>query len=206
MKKGIGYCAVKRCFDVVFSLLCLLLLSPLLLLIALVILLEDRGPVIYRRRCVGANGGYDMLKFRTMVTDADDLEKHLTPEQIAEYRGNIKLRDDPRVTKTGRFLRRTSLDELPQLMNILRGEMSFVGPRPVVEEELKYFGENGALLLSARPGITGYWQVHGRSDCTYESGERQRLELYYVQHRSLRLDALILLQTVPAVLSTRGAH
>lgn len=145
-----------------------------------------------------------MLKFRTMVVDANNLEKYLTPEQIKEYHTNIKLKDDPRITRIGHILRKTSLDELPQLWNILRGEMSFVGPRPVVQEELEYFGEDGELLLMAKPGVTGYWQVHGRGDSTYESGERQKLELYYVKHRGLLMDAGILLRTIPVVLSTRG--
>lgn len=190
----------------VVSICALLLLSPVLLLVAVAVRREDGGPVIHRRRCVCAKGTYDMLKFRTMVADADDLAKYLTPEQIAEYRGNIKLKNDPRITRVGRFLRRTSLDELPQLFNVLRGEMSIVGPRPVTQEELVYFGEDGPALLSARPGVTGYWQVSGRSDCTYDSGERQRLEMYYVTHRGLRLDTVILLRTLPAVLSARGSR
>lgn len=139
-----------------------------------------------------------------MVQDANDLEKYLTTEQIEEYRINIKLKNDPRITKVGRFLRKTSLDEIPQLINILKGEMSFVGPRPVTTEELKNFGNEGKLLLSATPGVTGYWQIHGRGDSTYKTGERQRLELYYIQHRSLWLDAKILIGTIPVVLSTRG--
>lgn len=203
---GRAYFLLKRCFDITFAMLCLIIFSPVFLIIAAAVYLEDKGPVIHRRRCVFADGGYDMLKFRTMVTDADHLERYLTAEQIAQYRTNMKLKDDPRITKTGRILRKTSLDELPQLWNILRGEMSFVGPRPVVEEELGNYGSDKALLLTAKPGVTGYWQVHGRSDCTYESGERQRLELYYVRHRNLRLDAAILLRTIPAVLSSRGGY
>lgn len=200
------YFICKRCFDVIFSLLALILLLPLFLLVAFMIHHADGGSVIYRRRCVSAKGDYDMLKFRTMVMDAHDLEKYLTPEQIEEYRANIKLEGDPRITKIGNFLRRTSIDELPQLINVLRGEMSFVGPRPVVAEELEYFGENKELLLSAKPGITGYWQVNGRSNCSYLTGERQELEIWYVRHRSLWLDLTILVKTIPAVLSSKGAH
>lgn len=206
LKKPLMYLAVKRFFDIVVSMIALILLAPVFLVIAICVHHEDHGPIIHRRHCVSATGTYDMLKFRTMVADADDLEKYLTPEQIVEYHTNIKLKEDPRITKIGRFLRKTSLDELPQLLNILRGEMSFVGPRPVVQEELAYFGEDGPMLLSVKPGITGYWQVHGRSDSTYESGERQRLELYYVEHRSLWLDITIFLQTIPAVLSARGGY
>lgn len=201
-----GYFVVKRCFDFLFSFICLILLSPVFLIIAILVRQEDHGPIIHRRRCVSATGTYDMLKFRTMVMDADNLGKYMTPKQIAEYHTNIKLKNDPRVTKIGHILRKTSLDELPQLLNILRGEMSFVGPRPVIQEELEYFGKDGALLLTAKPGITGYWQVHGRADSTYENGERQRLELYYVEHRGLWMDASILLRTVPVVISTRGGY
>ena len=146
-----------------------------------------------------------MLKFRSMVADADDFEKYLTPEQIEEYKTNIKLHYDPRITRIGRFLRRTSMDELPQLMNVLKGEMSIVGPRPVVEEELALYGDDADELLSIKPGITGYWQTHGRGDSTYESGERQKLELHYVRHQSLGLDIKILLKTVKVVLSRKGA-
>lgn len=201
-----GYVVVKRCFDIICSIICLIFLSPVFLIIAILVHQEDHGPIIHRRRCVSATGTYDMLKFRTMVVDASNLEKYLTTDQIKEYRTNIKLKNDPRITKLGRILRKTSLDELPQLWNILRGEMSFVGPRPVVQEELEYFGDKGALLLTAKPGITGYWQVHGRGDSTYENSERQRLELYYVEHRSLWMDAAILLKTIPVVLRMRGGY
>ncbi len=205
--RRLGYRFIKRTFDILASLIGLIVLSPLFLIISAVIFFsEDGRPVFHRRRCVGKSGFYDMLKFRTMVMDADNLSKYLTPDQIVEYRTNIKLKDDPRITKIGRFLRKTSLDELPQLLNIFRGEMSFVGPRPVVQEELEQYGRDSELLLSAKPGITGYWQIHGRSDSTYESGKRQQLELYYVNHRSFRLDAAILLCTIPAVLSSRGGY
>lgn len=199
------YLLVKRCFDAAAAMAGLILLAPLFLLIALAIWLEDGGPVIHRRWCVGRDGPYAMLKFRTMVKDADRLEKYFTPDQLEEYRRNVKLDRDPRVTRVGRFLRAASLDELPQLVNVLRNEMSLVGPRPMVAEEAAWYGVEAPRVLSVKPGITGYWQVMGRSDCTYASGERQRLELYYVHHRSLRLDVWILLRTVRVVLMRKGA-
>ena len=200
------YKFIKRAFDIVASVLALIVLSPLMLIVAVFIKLGSPGPVIHKRWCVGKNGDYAMLKFRSMVKDADDLEKYLTPEQIKEYKANVKLHDDPRVTKIGKFLRKTSMDELPQLINVLKGEMSLVGPRPVVEEELALYGDNEDEILSAKPGITGYWQTHGRGDSTYETGERQRLELYYVHHQSIGLDIKILLKTVSVVVRRGGTY
>lgn len=206
VKEKMVYLIIKRCFDVAASLVALIILLPLFLVLSVLIRVGSSGPVIYKRMCVSKNGSYAMLKFRTMVADADDLEKYLTPEQIEEYHKNIKLLNDPRVTKIGYFLRRTSLDELPQLINVLKGNMSLVGPRPVVAEELALYGDGADVILLAKPGITGYWQTHGRSDSTYESGERQRLELYYVQHRSFSLDLKILVKTVGVVLRRRGTY
>ena len=203
---GRGYRFAKRFFDVVLSAATLALLSPILLLIALLIRLDSPGPVIHKRWCEGKNGLYPMLKFRTMVEDADDLEKHLSPEQIEEYRRNIKRENDPRITRVGRLLRKMSLDELPQFVNVLRGEMSIIGPRPVVTEELALYGDAAEEILSVKPGITGYWQTSGRSQSTYESGERQEKELYYVRHQSLRLDMQIFFRTFTVVLSRSGAH
>ena len=147
-----------------------------------------------------------MLKFRTMVTDADNLEKYLTEEQIVEYRSNVKLNNDPRLTKVGNILRKLSFDELPQLLNVLRNEMSVVGPRPVTKDETLFYSQSDlAEFLEVKPGITGYWQTSGRSDSTYETGERQGLEMYYVRNRSLWMDLKILFKTVGVVLSRKGA-
>ncbi len=200
------YLVCKRLFDLIASGLGLLVLSPVLLVIALLIKMEDGGPVLHHRWCVGKNGKYDMLKFRTMVPDANNFEKYFTPEQMEEYKKNIKLDDDPRITKIGKFLREKSLDELMQLVTILRGDMSIVGPRPMVEAESKHFGDQLSKVLEAKPGLTGYWQVNGRSDCTYESGKRQKLELYYVNHRSLWLDISIFFKTFVVVLNGKGAR
>lgn len=199
------YKFIKRTFDIVASALVLVILSPVLLVISVLIKLDSPGPVIHKRWCVGKNAPYAMIKFRSMVADANDLGKYLTSEQIEEYKTNIKLCDDPRVTRVGRFLRKTSLDELMQLVNVVKGEMSIVGPRPVVAEELALYGDDADEILSTKPGITGYWQTHGRGDSTYESGERQRLELYYVRHQSLGLDIKVLLETVKVVLTRKGA-
>lgn len=199
------YLIIKRLLDILISGGSLIVLSPLLLVISVLIKAEDGGPVLYHRWCVGKNGKYDMLKFRTMVVDADNFEKYFTPEQMEEYKLNIKLDNDPRVTRIGRILRRTSLDELMQLITILRGDMSIVGPRPMVEAETRYFGRRLDRVLEARPGLTGYWQVNGRSNCSYESGERQKMELYYVNHRCLSLDIKIFFQTFAVVLRGEGA-
>lgn len=205
-KKKYSYLFVKRVFDLTCSVIVLVLLSPVLLVAALLIKREDGGPVIYRRVCVGKNGPYNMLKFRTMVTDADDLEKYMTEEQIVEYKNNIKLSDDPRLTRVGKILRKLSIDELPQLINVLRNEMSLVGPRPVTEDETHFYSSSDlAGLLEVKPGITGYWQTSGRSDSTYETGKRQELEMYYVRNRSVWMDIKVLFKTVGVVLSREGA-
>ncbi|MPN06675.1 Undecaprenyl phosphate N,N'-diacetylbacillosamine 1-phosphate transferase [bioreactor metagenome] len=146
-----------------------------------------------------------MYKFRSMIPDADNLEGHLTAEQIEQYQKEIKLDNDPRITKVGKFIRKTSIDELPQLFSILKGDMSFVGPRPLVERELGYYGSQIESILSVKPGLTGYWQVNGRSDSTYQSGKRQALELYYVTHCSPWFDIKIILQTILVVLKGVGA-
>lgn len=201
------YRTIKRAFDFICAGMALLVLSPVLLIVAVAIKSEDGGPVIHRRQCVGrGQRTYRMYKFRTMVPDADQLEKYLTPEQIIQYKKETKLDDDPRITRIGKFLRKSSIDELPQLINIVKGDMSLVGPRPLTRDELIHFGEYAGLVLSTPPGLTGYWQVNGRSDSTYESGKRQELELYYVRNCSLLMDIKILFKTVTVVVRGRGAY
>jgi lipopolysaccharide/colanic/teichoic acid biosynthesis glycosyltransferase len=195
---------VRRVLGIVVAALGLLLAGPLLALAALLVWLEDRGPFLYRRRVLGLGGReFDALKLRTMRVDADNW---LTgqPELLAQYQENVKLQDDPRVTRVGRILRRLSIDELPQLVNVLRGDMGLVGPRMIHPSELERYGEMGAERLSVRPGITGLWQVSGRQDLSY--AERIELDRRYLRERSLRLDIEILLRTLPAVLRGRGAH
>ena len=201
------YEAVKRTFDLLVSLAAVIVLSPVLLAIALAIRIEDGGPVLYKAQRVGRYGEpVTVYKFRSMRLHADRLEDMLTPEELAEYHKNYKLTSDPRVTKVGALLRKTSLDELPQLFNILMGQLSWGGPRPVLQEETELYGDKRSLLLSCKPGLTGLWQSRGRSNVTYENGRRQEMELRYVRERSLWLDFKILLWTVKAVVRMDGAR
>jgi lipopolysaccharide/colanic/teichoic acid biosynthesis glycosyltransferase len=197
----------KRAFDLVVSALLLLLLLPVLLLIALAVR-SDGGPAFYAHRRVGRGGSeFPCFKFRTMRMDADRVLEAMLHEQPAlrlEWEATRKLRHDPRITRAGRVLRVASLDELPQLLNVLRGEMSLVGPRPVVRRELdQFYGAAAGAYSSVRPGITGLWQVSGRSDVGYDM--RVALDLAYAQNPSLRGDLVILWRTVGAVLRCRGA-
>ncbi len=187
-KKRYGYRFIKRATDIVISVLGLVCLSWLFLIIAVGIKIEDRGPVFYKQLRVGKDGKtFYCYKFRTMVVDADDLEKWLTKPEIEEYYRNCKLQHDPRGSHIGRVLRHFSLDELPQLFNTLKNDMSLVGPRPGVDREVETYGEDKDLLLSVKPGITGYWQVNGRSDVGFISDTARRLQLYYVRNCSVEL-------------------
>jgi Undecaprenyl-phosphate galactose phosphotransferase WbaP len=198
--------AVKRGLDIVGALTLVLLLSPLLLVVGLT-LARDRGPIIYRHSRTGRHGRtFGCLKFRTMVPNAEQVLSELLdndPDLQREWMRNQKLRNDPRVTAVGRFLRRSSLDELPQLWNVLKGEMSLVGPRPVVREEWQHYGRHLDTYLAAKPGVTGLWQITGRSDSCYR--RRVALDCYYVRKRSLLMDVSILLRTVKVVFQGRGA-
>jgi exopolysaccharide biosynthesis polyprenyl glycosylphosphotransferase len=182
----------------------LIIISPLILWIAIAIKLDSPGPVIYRRRVIGVNGElFDAYKFRTMKENGDEiLSQH--PELKLELEKNHKLIEDPRVTKLGIFLRRTSLDELPQLINVLKREMSLVGPRMITSAEISKYDQWDMNLLTVQPGITGLWQVSGRSDITYE--DRVKLDMHYIRNWSIWLDIQLLFATVPAVLKGRGAY
>jgi exopolysaccharide production protein ExoY len=197
----------KRLFDVGGAIFLLFLFSPLFALIAIAIKLSDRGSVFYRHLRVGHNEKtFPCLKFRTMVPDSSrKLAAHLAanPAALAEWTATRKLKNDVRVTPIGRVLRKLSLDELPQLLNVLRGEMSLVGPRPIVGEEMLLYGEYAESYLRSRPGLTGKWQVSGRSDTTYE--ERVRLDNNYVHNWTLSGDVWIILKTVTVVLFAKGA-
>jgi exopolysaccharide production protein ExoY len=194
---------LKRAVDIVLAGGLLVLLAPLMLGLALAIRLTSGGPVVFAQPRVGFNGRtFKCLKFRTMVADARTaLEQHLAdnPEAAREWAETQKLRADPRVTRLGRFLRKSSLDELPQLFNVLIGDMSCVGPRPVVTDEIKRYGANAAYYMAARPGITGLWQTSGRNSTTY--AERVDFDTEYASRWSLWLDLKILAATIPAVLS-----
>lgn len=184
------------------ALLLLVLFAPLLLAIAWRIAREDGSPVLFGHYRVGRNGElFRCLKFRTMARDADEILRQLLatdPVARAEWERDHKLHDDPRITRCGRFLRRTSLDELPQLINVLRGEMNLVGPRPIVVHELRRYGQTKFHYLSVRPGMTGLWQVSGRNRTSYE--DRVLLDRTYVERQSVWLDCVILARTVPVVL------
>ena len=198
--------AVETVLNRTCALALLIVLAPLMLFIALRILREDGGPVLFGHLRVGKDGRlFECLKFRTMARDAEQrLQRLLSEDPVArsEWERNFKLRDDPRITTFGRFLRRTSLDELPQLINVLRGEMNLVGPRPVVVPELRKYGYAKFHYLSVKPGMTGLWQVCGRHETTYP--QRVRLDRTYVERRSLTLDFAILLRTVRVVLRQPG--
>ena len=185
----------------------LLFLAPLMIAVALAVHLHDGGPIFFAHRRIGRGGRhFPCLKFRSMAVDAEArLEKLLAsdPQAQREWAANHKLQVDPRVTKVGDFLRRSSLDELPQLLNVLRGEMSLVGPRPVVHAEAVHYGRWFDSYCSVRPGITGLWQVSGRSDVCYR--RRVALDVLYVRRKSLAMDMGILVRTVPAVLLHKGS-
>lgn len=199
------YRGIKRIMNLLCSFVGVIVLSPFFLIISIFIKGTSKGPVFFIHERVGLNGKkFKLIKFRTMVNNAEEMIASFSPEQKKEWEENYKLKDDPRITKIGKFLRRTSLDELPQLINILKGDMSIVGPRPVVDEELDWYGDKKDKLLSVKPGLTGWWAVNGRSNVPYP--ERCDLELYYVDHISFALDAIIILKTLGAIIKKDGAR
>ncbi|WP_298817334.1 sugar transferase [Chloroflexus sp.] len=192
----------KTIIDRVGALIGLIVFSPLFLLIAIAIKLDSPGPIVYRRRVIGVGyREFDAFKFRTMYVDGD---QRLTPEQRAELEEHGKLRDDPRITRVGKLLRRASIDELPQLFNVLCGQMSLVGPRMITAGEMRHFGRWQHNLLTVRPGLTGLWQISGRSNLGY--ADRVRLDMYYIRNYSIWLDLLIIVRTIPALLNGEGAY
>lgn len=197
----------KRIIDIVLALSGIVLLAPLLFVCFVLTLATSPGPALFRHRRVGFKGEhFDCLKFRTMATDSDERLSRLLemdPEAAAEWKANRKLRCDPRVTFIGEIMRKSSLDELPQLFNVLKGDMSIVGPRPVTEEELERYDSSISAYLACRPGITGLWQVSGRSTTTYR--KRVACDAYYAHNWSLALDIKILIVTIPALLVADGA-
>jgi len=195
---------LKTALDYCLALLVLAICWPLLVIISVAIVLDSRGPVFYRRRVLGrGDRPFEAFKFRTMVQDADAVLAE-DPQMMAAYKAGYKLKRDPRVTRLGGFLRRYSLDELPQVFNVLRGEMSLVGPRMITPEEAEEYGQWRLNLLTVKPGLTGLWQVSGRSDLSY--GQRIRLDMHYIRNYTLWLDLHLLYRTLPAVLKGRGAY
>lgn len=196
------YRACKRTFDIAFSILALALTALPMAVVCALIRLESPGAPIYSQERIGLGGRVIRVhKLRSMVADADDVKKYLDTEQLAQWEAERKVDCDPRITRVGRFIRTTSLDELPQFWDVLRGEMSVVGPRPITDEELSshFTKAECTVLLSVRPGITGAWQAGQRNQATFESGERQRIELAYVRHRSLALDIRCVIGTFGAM-------
>lgn len=201
-----SYRYFKRAFDIGTSVLVAVVSVIPVAATCLAIRIESSGSPLLRLPRVGRNGKlFGMYKLRTMYEDAEDrIEGYLSPEQLQEWEAEHKVEDDPRITRVGRFLRKTSLDEFPQFLNVILGDMSIVGPRPVTEEELERYGDDVDTVLSARPGVTGYWQAFARNDATWESGERQQMELHYVLHISPQFDVRIILKTFGAIFNLTG--
>ncbi len=207
--KKVLYKVVKRLIDILGGLVGCVLLVPITvaIYIARKVLKEDDGPMFYEHLRYGKDGKkFRIYKFRSMCIDADKrLKEYLEQNEEArkEFEENHKLKDDPRITKLGKFIRKTSIDELPQFVNVLKGDMSLIGPRPIVDGEIEKYGENKEKFLSVKPGLTGYWAANGRSDITYE--ERMKMELYYVDNISFKLDIQIFFKTIISVIKKEGA-
>lgn len=206
----IKHIPIKRCFDILFSLLCLIIGIPVFLIIAGLIFFTSRGKIIYSHERIGRGGKpFSCYKFRSMYPNADQRLKELlsnNPDLRQEWQKTFKLKQDPRITPIGSFLRKTSLDELPQLWNVLRGDLSMVGPRPVIKEEIeKYYCLKANKILSVRPGLTGLWQVSGRSDIQCYQ-KRIQLDEFYVDHQSFLLDLKLIAKTIPTVIFSKGSY
>ena len=200
-KGGVGYLAAKRAFDIVFSAgVCLVLAVPVAVACA-AICIDTPGKPFFRQERIGRGGKkIHIFKLRTMVSDANDyLERYMSSAQLETWKREQKLDDDPRITRVGKILRRTSLDELPQFMNVLSGDLSVIGPRPVTLAETYEYGDAREEVLSCKPGITGWWAATDRNDSTWESGQRQARELFYVRHQSFGLDARVFVKTFKAM-------
>lgn len=198
------YEKIKRFFDICLSAAALVVLSPLLLVIAILIYLEDKGPVIYSQTRVGKDGrAFKLYKFRSMCVDADEKLKDL--QKLNERDGPVfKIRDDPRVTKVGKFIRKTCIDELPQLVNIIKGDMSIVGPRPPLPNEVEQYNSYQKQRLLVVPGLTCYWQIQKGEETTFD--EWVELDLKYIKERSILLDFRLILLTFKVILSGKGAE
>ncbi|MCH4891662.1 sugar transferase [Sphingomonas sp. SFZ2018-12] len=200
--------ALVRAADVTLAMAALIFLAPLLLLVMLAIYLSDRGPVIFAHRRLGRDGReFGCLKFRSMVTDSQERLRHILetdPVAREEWMRDCKLRNDPRITKVGSFIRKTSIDELPQLWNVIRGEMSIVGPRPIIAAERERYGRYFAHYAAVRPGLTGLWQVSGRNDTTYR--RRVACDVVYARRFSFSFNVAIIAKTIPAVVMSRGSY
>ncbi len=203
VEKSFCYNLIKRIIDITGSVFILFLTWPLFIIIPVLIKYDSSGPVFFLQKRLGLKGKvFRAIKFRSMVAKAEDMLKS-EQELMEEYLKCYKIAEDPRVTKIGYYLRKSSLDEIPQIFNILKGDMSLVGPRPIVIVELEKYGRHRDEFLSVKPGLTGLWQVSGRNELTYE--ERVSLDIKYIRERSLWMDIMILFKTIYAVISARGA-
>ena len=205
---GLSEDVLSDAMHFILALVALIFLAPLMILVAIAVYAQDRGPVVFAHRRIGRGSSYfPCLKFRSMAVDAERRLAELLaadPEARAEWARDHKLRNDPRVTKLGAFLRTTSLDELPQLINVLRGDMRLVGPRPIVDAEIVKYGSRFRHYCAVKPGITGLWQVSGRSETTYRA--RVAMDCLYARTHSLRMDIAVIFLTIPAVLARRGSY
>lgn len=199
-----NYLVIKRCFDIGASMMGMVLLFPLFIFIAIIIKLDSKGPVLFSQTRVGENGKtFKMFKFRSMQVGSEDLLNVL--KEINEADGPVfKIKNDPRITRLGTFLRRTSMDELPQLVNVLKGEMSFVGPRPPLPCEVDQYTPYQRQRLTVKPGLTCYWQIRGRSNLSFD--EWVDLDLEYIGRRNVALDISLILMTIPVILTGKGAY
>jgi exopolysaccharide production protein ExoY len=198
------YIAAKRVFDIVFGSVALVVLFPVFLLVSLAIILTDGFPIVFKQKRVGKDGReFYIYKFRTMVNNAEEILRS-RPDLMEEYQRTYKITNDPRISKIGKILRKTSLDELPQLLNVVAGEMSLVGPRPIVPKELEKYGDMAWAYLLMKPGCAGLWQCSGRSDISYQ--DRVHLDLTYYQKAGLRYDTWVILRTIFEIVRCRGAN
>lgn len=205
VKNGLMYRAIKRAFDIFFSSFLILLLSPVFIIVSILVVTTSKGPVFYISDRIGRYGyTFRFIKFRSMVVDADEQLIDLLKKNEVEGGVTFKMEDDPRITKFGRFIRKTSIDELPQLFNIFLGQMTFVGPRPCTVREFSLYNNKDQQRLAVKQGLTGQWQVNGRSNTTF--AEMIDMDIYYCEHRSLWMDFKILLKTIVVVFKEDGAE
>lgn len=201
------YLLFKRIFDILFSTAAIVLLLIPMCIVAILVKAQDGGCVFYRAKRLGQYGKpFEMLKFRSMKPGSNELESILSAEELEIYKKEFKLENDPRLTKFGAFIRKMSIDEIPQFFNVLSGEMSMVGPRPIVFEEREKYGDKIDLFLSVKPGLTGYWQAYARNNAGYSNGKRQKMELYYIANRCTWFDIKIIFATIFCVLTQKGAQ
>lgn len=198
------YKKIKNILDIIIVIILIIPATLLCIILGILIKIDSKGSVIYKHRRIGKNGKpIYIYKLRTMVNEAEQLMKEFTPEQKEEFKQKYKLENDPRITRIGKKIRKLSLDELPQLLNVLKGELSIVGPRPITEEELELYGKDKKQLLSVKPGIIGAWTANGRNTVSYE--KRKKLELEYTKNITLKNDLRITIKTIEIVLKRTGA-